>query len=417
MTNGCPVQSGKAIATELGKIVAIGDAEELKKKYPDAEFKNFPNSVLLPGIVNAHCHLDLGIFYDSTRPPDELDPEPIDFIQNLVSTIDFKTDADPKLVMGGVQKGISRLIETGVTCVGDMTHFEGTFKLLRETGLRAVVFPEILAGRGEAAQQSFEVALALAEKYTDATHDRIRVGLGPYAPYLLSRNLLKVISRHAKETSIPLMIHAAESFAEMEFFFDSQGPIATEVFPSLGWKELPPEQKKTPISFLAEIGFFEAPTTVVGALHLSGQDYSLLARNLVKVVTCPTANRLMKHGALPFGKLTEHGVPMGIGTEGWQQRLGLNMWEEMRQLTKKGSDPLPSAREALKMATVGSSMALGLDHLIGTLEEGKKADFIVAHRPDVMDKTGEDFYNAFVGAMEPQNIKLVVVNGKILKNS
>lgn len=417
MTNGCPVHEGKAIATELGKIIAIGTPAELREKYPDAEFKDFKNSILMPGLVNAHSHLDLVTFYDATRPADDLQMDPPDFIQNLISTIDFKSETDPSVVINGIQKGIARLIETGVTCVGDMTHFEGTFKLLRETGLRAVVYPEILAGRGEAAQHSFEVALALAEKYTDATHDRIRVGLGPYAPYLLSRNLLKVISRHAKETSIPLMMHAAESFAEMEFFFDSQGQIATDVFPSLGWKDLPPEQRKTPISYLAEIGFFEAPTTIVGGLHLSGQDFSLLARNLVKVVICPTSNRAMKHGAFPMGKFSEHGVPMGIGTEGWHSRLGFNMWEEVRQIIVKGCDPLPTPKEALKMATLGSAMALGLDHLIGTLEEGKKADFIVITKPELMDKRGDEFYADLVNSTDPQHIKLVVVNGKILKNS
>jgi cytosine/adenosine deaminase-related metal-dependent hydrolase len=204
-------------------------------------------------------------------------------------------------------------------------------------GLRAVVFPEILAGRGEMGQQRFEIALALVDKYTDATDDRIRVGLGPYAPYLLSRNLLKIISQHAKEASIPVQIHAAESFAEMEFFFDSQGPIATDLWPAVGWRDLPPAQRKTPLQYLSEIGFLEAPATVVGGLHLSARDFPLLARHLARVVWCPVTNKVMKHGTFPYGKLRDNGIPMGLGTEGWHTRLGFNLWDEMREALTGGA--------------------------------------------------------------------------------
>ncbi len=419
MTVDCPVIDDGAIAVEMGRIHAFGTLAELKEKFAGAEIKEHPEGVLMPGIVDAHCHLDLVSFHN---PPvfgesDTLDEEPGDFASVLADTIDFKHDAKPEIVIEGIQRGINRLIETGVTCVGDMTHFEGTFRLLREIGLRAVVFPEVLAGRGEAAQQKFEIALALLEKYSDATHDRVRVGLGPYAPYLLSRNLLKIISQHARDASIQLMIHAAESFAEMEFFFDSQGPIANEVWPNLGWSELPPAQRKTPIAYLAEIGFFEAPTTIVGGLHLSAKDFPLLARHLVRVVWCPSSNKLMKHGQFPYAKLQEHGIPTGIGTESWVGRLGFNMWDEMKLAITEGANPAPTPKETLRMATVGGARVLGLDHLIGTLEEGKKADFIVVHRPSWNRDEGEDsLYKKLITHTEPQHIRHVAVGGNILKS-
>jgi cytosine/adenosine deaminase-related metal-dependent hydrolase len=419
MTNGCPVLKDGAIATELGKIHGAGTLEEMKGRFPDAPVKQHAGLVLMPGLVNAHSHLDLVSLYNPVvfaEGETALD-QGLEFAQNLIDAIDFKHDAKPDNIIEGIQRGIDRLIETGTTCVGDMTHFEGTFKLLRDAGLRAVVFPEVLAGRGEAAQQKFEIALALLEKYTDATHDRVRVGLGPYAPYLLSRNLLKIISQHAREASIPLMIHAAESFAEMEFFFDSQGPIATEVFPMLGWAELPPAQRMTPIAYLTEIGFFEAPTTIVGGLQLAAKDFPLLARHLVRVVWCPTMNTLMRHGQFPYGRLSEHGIPTGLGTESWIGQRGFNIWEEMRSATRGGAVPLPSPMEAMRMATIGGARTLGLDHLIGTLEEGKKADYILVHAPEWSPDEGpEAFYQRLVAATEPQHVREVVVASKILKS-
>jgi len=420
MTNGCPVIEGGAIAVELGKIHATGELDGLKQKYPDAQVKEFPGCVLMPGIVSAHTHLDLVALYNPayTSEDSSLIDEPTDFTSMLVDQIEYKHDAKPEHVIEGIQRGINRLIETGVTCVGDMTHFEGSFKLLRETGLRAAVYPEVLAGRGEAAQQKFEVALALIEKYTDATHDRVRVGIGPYAPYLLSRNLLKIISQHARDASIPVAIHAAESFAEMEFFFDSQGPIANDVWPALGWSELPPAQRKTPVAYLADIGFFEAPTTIVGGLQLAAKDYPLLARHLVRVVWCPSMNRLMKHGKFPYAKLSEHGIPIGLGTESCIGRMGFNMWEEIRLATTDATAPCPTAMEAIKMGTIGGARALGLDHLIGTLEEGKKADFIAVNAPNWSRGDGEQiFYERLVAATEPQHVHHVAVGGSILKST
>lgn len=415
MTNGCPVVENGAIAVELGRIHAFGELSKLREKYPDAEVKDMGEGVLMPGLVNAHCHLDLVTYFESTpaftRP--EAVPTNAEFIETLLGTIEFKHDPKADQVMSGIQKGANRLIETGVTCVGDMTHFEGTFKVLREMGMRAVVFPEILAGRGEAAQQKFEIALALIEKYTDATHSRVRVGLGPFAPYLLSRNLLKIISQHAKEASIPLMIHAAESFAEMEFFFDSQGPIATDIFPFLGWNELPPAHRKTPVEYLAEIGFFDAPTTIIGGLHLSAKDFPTLARHLARVVWCPTTNRTMKHGTFPYAKLSEHGIPMGLGTDFWHTRMGFNMWDEMRTAIAD-ADPAPAAKDVLRMATLGSARALGLDHLVGTLEEGRKADYIVVDARDVGGP--ESIYEDLVSSTQPTHVRHAAVGGNILKS-
>jgi cytosine/adenosine deaminase-related metal-dependent hydrolase len=98
--------------------------------------------------------------------------------------------------------------------------------------MRAVVYAEIFGGSGgTTAQDRFESALALVEKYNDESSDRLRVGLGPLAPYLISRHVLKIASQHAQHMGIPIQIHAAESFAEMEFFYDSKGPIADVLLP------------------------------------------------------------------------------------------------------------------------------------------------------------------------------------------
>ncbi len=416
MTHSCPIIKNGAIATELNKIHDIGTLNELTNKYPDAEVKEYTNSILMPGLVNAYSQLELVSFYDSTDPMAEFNNDAPEFTEHLVSAIEFKQDTTSPHMIPGIQKGINRLIETGVTCISELTAFEGTFKLLREMGLRSIIYPEIIAGHGENAQHSFEIALALIDRYYDLSDDRIQIGLGPYAPYLLSRNLLRIIGQHAIESSIPILMHAAESFAEMEFFFDSQGPIATDIFPSLGWKNLPPAHRKTPISYLSELGLFDAPTTLVGCLQLSDNDYAALARNLVKVVLCPSYNHAMKFGTFPYGKLCNNGIPIGLGTGPWHSKLGFNMWEEMRLCMDNACQPKLPAKDVLKLATMGSARAMGLDHRIGSLEPNKAADYIILHEPNLNPDNESEFYKTMIERTDPHHIKVVVVDGNILKS-
>lgn len=415
LTNGTPILSPGAIVIELGKIIEVGTKAELAPRYPQANLTEYPDHLLMPGLVNAHCHLDMVDFQERTIVTNDFTPATPDFVNTLVKSIEYKEKAEAREIMAGIRKGIERLIETGTTCVGSVAHFEGTFQLLRKAGLRALVFPEVVAGTNEAAQSRFEVALALLEKYAHLNDDRLHVGIAPAAPYLLSRHLLKIISQHAREAILPIQIHAAESFAEMEFFFDSQGPIARALFPALGWTEFPPSQLKTPIQYLAAIGFLDAQVTIVGGIHLPDQDFPILARHLTRIAYCPIANRAMKHGQLPLGKLVDMGIPVGLGTDLWNTRLGFSLWDEMRLALTEGSTPLPSPRELLQMATIGSARVLGLDHRIGTLEKGKCSDFILVRAPDF--STNDECYEKLVTETQPQHISHVVVGGHTLKKT
>src|SRR3989338_4717366 len=134
----------------------------------------------------------------------------------------------------------------------------------------------------------------------------------------------------------------------------------------MGWKTTPPLHMKTPIQFLDGIGCFSAPIPIIGCLHLAQNDIPLLARRTVKVIYTPIMNDTMKLGELPLGKLVEAGIPVGLGSDLWNSRLGFNMWEDMRLAMAKGSSPLPTAREILHMATMGSARTLGLETQIGS---------------------------------------------------
>ena len=101
----------------------------------------------------------------------------------------------------------------------------------------------------------------------------------------------------------------------------------------------------------------------------------------------------------------------------WMGGLGFNLWDELRLAVREGATPLPTPRDAMRLATVGSARVLGLDHLIATLEEGKKADFIVVHAPRWEPSEGDDaLYARLIDETLPQHVRHVAVGGQILKS-
>lgn len=400
------------VVIEFGRICAVGKSDELKKSYPNAKAEENPNSILMPGLINAHTHLDLTGAFDFARQGMAAP----DYIEWLIATLNHRNRSSIRDIIIQVQNAVRYLLDSGTTCIGDMTCFEGLFNIIDEMGIRAVIFPEIYAGAGEAAQDRFESALALADKYLDSNNDLIKAGLGPFSPYLLSRNLLSIISQHAKNAGIPVQIHAAESFAEMEFFYDSKGSIATTLFPSIGWSdELPPPHHKTPIQYLNEIGFMDCAPAVVGGLHLSIRDFTAMARNMCRAIYCPRTNHFLGHGTFPFGKLREHGIPIGLGTDTLNGATGFNLWDEMRFVKETVITPVPTPRELLQMATTGGARALSLENVTGSLVAGKQADYILIDMPEC--PTISLVYDAVLRNTKPANVRKVVVAGEILKTN
>ena len=180
-----------AIAVEFDKIIDVGKKEELLNKYPDTEKKEFPNSVLMPGLINSHCHLELTepLIARNLNISEELtSPE---YVEWLVKTLDYVGEAKKEELIQRTQDGISNLINSGHTTIGNMAFYEGALNILYEVGIRSVLFLQIASGYNIDAQDSFETAIGIAEEYLNKSDDLMQVGLGPYASYLLSRPLLK----------------------------------------------------------------------------------------------------------------------------------------------------------------------------------------------------------------------------------
>lgn len=405
-----------AIAIENGEIIDVGREEDLLGRFESAEHEDFPNHVLMPGLINTHTHLDMSLHKDFAFDPVRSLTQEGDFVHWLISCIDHKKKSNPDRQREAVEVGIEACIESGTTCVGDMGNFEGIFQCLEQSGLRAVIFPEVLSYDSQVAKDLYETAFAIVEKYMEFDSDLVNVGIGPYSPYTLSRNILKIMAQYCRSSRIPLMIHAAESFAEMEFFYNSSGSIAEKLFPNIGWGEdLPPALNRTPIQYLDEIQFFQAAPILVGCITVTDEDIGRIHRSKAKVVWCPRSYDYLKLGQPPIEKLLNQGILVGLGTDGISSTNTLSLWDEMRAALELSpiKNKRALAKDLLAMATRNGAQVLGIEAETGSLTRAKRADYIIVEAKDLGSL--DDIYLYLVQQTRTYHIHRVAVAQNLLK--
>lgn len=404
-----------AIAIEGGEIIDVGREEDLLKRYPDAIHENYPNHVILPGLINSHVHLDMSLYQNFSSDPVSHMGTDIDYVNWLLGVLEYKKRVDPMQLREAVERGIDESLEAGTTCVAEMGNYEGIFNVIEQKNIRAVVFPEVMSLDSSISKDLYESAMAIVEKYQEEISDLISVGIGPYSPYLLSRNILRIMSQFCQSSGLPLMIHAANSFDEMQLFNDSTGKIAEKLFPSVGWDDLPPAHYRTPIQHLSEIGFLGCQPILVGCTQTTDTDLDLIARSGSKVVMAVRAGDYLNQGQPDIVKILERKIICALATDGIPSVDTLSLWDEMRAFMARFRDIMPiTGHQILSMVTTHAAMALGLQEEIGSLEKGKKADFLIVDMTGV--STEGDFILNLIEYVQNYHIHQVVINGEVVKS-
>lgn len=411
---GEPIVDG-AVAVENGEIIDVGKEEDLLKRYASASHEDYPNSVIMPGLINCHTHLDMSFYKDYPGDPVRKPTDNTNFIDWLMGCLNYKRRADMVEMRQAVEWGVDECIQSGVTCVADMGNYEGIFAVLEQKGLRAVVFPEVISYDNAVSKDLFESAMAIVEKYQEEDSDLINVGMGPYSPFTLSRNILRILSQFCRSSQIPLMIHAAASFSEMEFFHNSSGDIATKLFPNIGWNDLPPEHQRTPVQHLSQIGFLECSPILVGCTQTTETDLQHIAQSGSKIVLTPRSSCYLKLGKPDFAAMLRHKVLVCLGTDGIPAVDTLSLWDEMRAFVEQYQGEVPlTGHQVLALVTTHAAHALGLGDEIGSIQKGKRADLIVVDVSDISEE-GDLLMNLIKGVKNYQ-VKSVMVNGCNVKS-
>jgi len=399
-----PPIPGGAVAVENGVITAVGSAAALRKS-SGAKVTDLPGCVIVPGLVNAHTHLELTHF-PAWKVRKDLDYLPKTYVEWIRQVMKIRRALAPGEVELSVREGLRLCIESGTTAVGEILSDFTLAPLYAASPISGRLFLEAIGQDpvlGDALLERLEASLlALPE-------GGLLPGISPHTPHTVSQHLFQGIEEISRRLSVPKAIHLSESLEEVAFMFDGTGPIAEEIYPMVRWEAyLPGPRHATSASFLDGLGVLGASTLAVHAVHVPPADVALLKQRGVTVVLCPRSNDALNVGRAPHHLLKNAGIPLALGTDSLASNDSLSLWDEMRYL--QGSVPdVFSAEELLAMATLGGARALGIESKAGSLEAGKRADFLIFSGCDALSET-----TLHQGILEKGRLEQVYLAGRSL---
>jgi 5-methylthioadenosine/S-adenosylhomocysteine deaminase len=393
---GPNIESG-AVAIDKHKIVAVGKASEIAKRYTGRETIDAKGKAVLPGFVNTHTHVPMTLFRGIAD-----DRDLMDWLTHFIFPAEAK-NVTADFVKWGTRLAAIEMIQSGTTTFTDMYYFESD--IARETkraGLRGVL-GETLIDFPAPDNKTWDGAIAYIRAYVSQwkNDELITPALAPHAPFTVSREHLQQVRALATELHAPILIHVSETKNEVQQVAEKQGGM-------------------TPGAYLNSIGFLGHDVVAAHGVWLTADEMKIFAEKGTGVAHCPESNQMLASGVAPVVDLRKAGVNVGLGTDGPAgSNNNLDMLEEAAsaarlQKVTRGDPKAMSAREVLEMATIGGARVLGLDQKIGTLEEGKRADVIVM---DLQQPKSQPVYaveSAIVYAASGSAVTDTIVDGRIL---
>lgn len=380
-----PIADG-GVAVEGERIVAVGPAADLLARCPSAALVDLGETALFPAAVNAHTHLEL------TGLAGAVHSQPfVDWILALIAARRALTYDDFTRAAG---EGVRMLVESGTAAVGEISTAGASVEPVVASGLRGVIYYELLSGDPARAPELFErgkrQVAEWRERYPDA---RVRFGLSLHTPYTVSTALFRLAGEWCAGEGVPLCIHAAESPAETRWLLDHTGPVAETMYARLGLPtDLEPAPGVSPIAYLDGLGIFAAHPLLAHGVQVDAADLRRLANASVPVAHCPRSNTYLHCGRMPYGAYRAAGVPLAVGTDSLASSHSLSVWDELAVAwtlhTAAGDIIRPS--DLLRLATLEGAVALGCAEELGSLDAGKSAELACASLAGLSDSERED---------------------------
>lgn len=313
--------------------------------------------VLLPGLVNAHTHLDLA----SVATPF---PARDGFVPWLDAVIAHRRTTTHAALECGRVRATRELLASGVTCIGDFVGDPRWLAALAATPFRGIAFLEVIGctPARAAAQRDTMTMTATACPWPHR--------ITPHAPYSVEaamlRSLLTAPQRHP-----PLAIHCAESPEEWALCTTADGPLFTQM-EQFGRREI--TTAASPLQFLDAHGPLPSGTCLIHCNDLLPQDIALLRERRCTVIHCPPSHAHCGFRPFPLDALRAAGIPIALGTDSHASAPTIGLLAALRQL--RAAHPRLDAAQLVRMATLGGAAALGLDADCGSLTPGKCADLV-----------------------------------------
>lgn len=387
------VLENAGIAISGQNIMDVGPWETVSSKWTGNEFRDMRHCIVMPGLVNAHCHASMSVFRGLAD-----DLELMEWLSKHIWPVEKKLT--PEIVHAGARLSCAEMARSGTTTFSDMYLYQQKVcEAVDEIGLRGLLSEGVIQSPTLTYDSMEEGWALIRQLQTDyASHPRIQTPIMAHAVYTTDPDMLRESFRLAEEFDCKWMIHAAESQSETALCLDRFG--------------------KRPIEHLDALGLLGPRTVLFHCVNLTAKEIFRIAESGTSVVHCPESNMKLGNGCAPVQRLLDAGVCVALGTDGPASNNDLNMFREMASaaLLQKGFTGNPRAlpaQDVLDMATVNGAKAMGLEK-IGTLSSGFKADIIALdmEAPHLMPMYTP--VSHIVYAASGMEVALCMVDGRIV---
>lgn len=391
-----PLRNGW-VAVDKGRIVALGgphdeppfdasaDVSLLRDNRETADMAG-ESRAILPGLVNAHTHLELS-WLRGKVPPAESMPA---WVGGLLAH--RRSADDPP---GPIAEAINELRMTGTALVGDITNSLASYDVLADSDLSAAIFHELLGFR--VADPAAVIAEAEDRLMQLTPYEWLRPVVVPHAPYSVSPDLLRALGQ--TDHGHPLSVHLGESREEVQFLQDGSGPWRALLEMLGAWTDTWQPPACGPVEYLDRLGLVNDRLIAVHGVQFTDGELKRLAAAGATVVTCPRSNRWTGAGSAPVERFYASGARVAIGTDSLASVQDLNLFQELAEVRRLA--PTVPASRVLRSATLDGARALGFGRDLGSIESGKQAALIAVRMPaDVVDV--EEY---LVGGIAPDQIQ------------
>jgi cytosine/adenosine deaminase-related metal-dependent hydrolase len=395
---GCLLENAAVYISHDGRILKVEPCY-CKPSDPSIEVIDWGSSIIMPGLVNAHTHLELTALQNQLTASGMF----TDWIMQLIGKRKTWTDADFE---ASAKNGARLSLASGTTLVGDIASSRISWKAAQEVPLRRVVFEEILSLSPDRVDSILaQVDQLFEEAIPNPLQDH---GISPHAPYSVCAELYSRAAEQAYRQGRLLATHVAETKSELQFLLEGTGEFR-DFLTRIGalpenWS--PPQI--SPIAYLDSLNVLGPSCLLIHCNYLDEESISRLAHTHSSVVFCPRSHAFFGHEAHPVRQLLDAGIPVSLGTDSLASNSSLSIMDEMRYLfaTRKDIEP----EEIFQAATSSGARALNYGGRLGRLESGYCADMAILELPAGI-KSWHVLHQILEGAGES---RATVVQGKIV---
>ena len=360
--DGPPIENG-AVAIEGNRIAGVGRFEDIKASHP-GEILDLGEQILLPGLINSHCHLDYTILRGRVPPGES-------FTDWIVAINASKAGLSAEDYLESIAAGFSEAQRWGTTTVVNLEAFPELLPRMPRPPLRSWWCAEMIDLRKKV--PVWELAENLRGWLESHPEWLGGYGLAPHAPFTASLQLYSEASEISRKDNVPLTTHLAESHEEMQMFRDADGALF-DFMKGLG-RPMDNCGRETPLAFLLRNQSIDQRWIIAHLNELEASDFDLLANaEKFSIAHCPRSHAFFSHAPFALEKLRAMGFNVCLGTDSLASNSSLNLFAEMRELLRK--IPSLAAAEVFRMVTVNGAKAIGQRKSLGRIAPGFLADLI-----------------------------------------